>query len=489
MKKVTTILLFFIIFIAASGQGLSSVMDMPYPNAVKYLPAPPDSLSMAFAYDVHQYMYYKGLRDSERGQQALTDVSYGSPYIANRMQDIFGLLASSPNYPNIRELLYTSLNYIAQSCGAAKSYYNRRRPFDRFNDPIFGSETRNELLKTGSYPSAHSMCGWAAALVLAEINPKVQDELFDSGYEYGQSRLIIGAHWQSDVDAARLMTSANFARLHANEEYLAAVDKAQADYDEITLNTRPTALDQLHPLVEFLPEMPDSTGPAYASDVTAFYAGKQQRTASRSQQAIADADISVTGISNAFSSILGIDITASGTPKIYQLLETGINQAISNCDNLQATQYRRAPYDRLRETPLLGTVSMTALSCYPSEHATVGWLSALLLMDICPTYQNTILKRGYDYGESRVIAGTNWQSDVEAGQLLGGMVFANMMSDPSMRALLTQAREEFNNISSISTVTVEAPDTLPTSYTLDGRIAMPDSHGVIVSSDGKKIMR
>ena len=110
-------------------------------------------------------------------------------------------------------------------------------------------------------------------------------------------------------------------------------------------------------------------------------------------------------------------------------------------------------------------------------------------MDICPTYQNTILKRGYDHGESRVIAGTNWQSDIEAGQLLGGMVFANMMSDPSMRALLTQAREEFNNISSISTVTVEAPDTLPTSYTLDGRIATPDSHGVIVSSDGKKIMR
>lgn len=489
MKKTTTIILLScLVFISASGQGLSSVMDMPYPNAVKYLPAPPDSLSMAFAYDVHQYMYCKGLRDTERGQQALSDVGYGGPYIAERMQNVFGLLASSPNYPNIRELLYTSLDYIGQSCGAAKSYYNRRRPFSRFNDPIFGTETSSSL-KTASYPSAHSMTGWAAALILAEINPKVQDELFDSGYEYGQSRLIIGAHWQSDVDAARLMTSANFARLHANEEYLAAVDKAQADYDEITLNTRPTALDQLHPLVEFLPEMPDSTGSAYAYDVTAFYAGKQQRTASRSQQAIADADISVTGISNAFSSILGIDITASGTPKIYQLLETGINQAISNCDNLQATQYRRAPYDRLRETPLLGTVSMTALSCYPSEHATVGWLSALLLMDICPTYQDTILKRGYDYGESRVIAGTNWQSDIEAGQLLGGMVFANMMSDPSMRALLTQAREEFNNISSISTVTVEAPDTLPTSYTLDGRIATPDSHGVIVSSDGKKIMR
>lgn len=486
MKKAITLLLSCLIIIAASGQGLSSVMDMPYPNAVKYLPAPPDSLSMAFAYDVHQYMYYKGLRDSERGQQALADVNYGGPYIAERMQHIFGLLASSPQNPSIRSLLYTSLDYISQSCGAVKSYYNRRRPFSRFNDPIFGSETVNSL-KTGSYPSAHSMYGWAAALVLSEINPQVQDLLYESGYEYGQSRLIIGAHWQSDVNAARLMTSANFARLHANEEYLAAIDQAQADYDEITHNTRPTSLDQLHPIFQFLPEMPDSTGAAYAYDVTAFYAGKQQRNNILSLQAIADADMTVTGISHAFSSILGIDITASGTPRIYQLLESGINLAIDNCDYLQLTQYRRPPYVRLRETPLLGTISPTAFSSYPSEHATVGWLSALLLMDICPTHQNAILKRGYDYGMSRVIAGTNWQSDVDAGQLLAGMVFANLMSDPSMRTLLTQAREEFNSLSGIATTSIDHPDTQPTHYTLDGRLATPDSRGIIVSSNGEKI--
>lgn len=488
MKRLITILLSSFIIVVVSGQDLSSIMDMPYPNAVKYLPAPPDSLSMAFAYDVHQYMYSKNLRSTERGQQALADVGYGAIYVAKRMQDIFGLLATNTSYPEICSLYNTSLLYIAQSCGAAKSYYNRRRPFDRFNDPVFSSETRGELLKTGSYPSAHSMYGWASALLLSEINPKLQDDLYDSGYEYGQSRLIIGAHWQSDVNAARLMTSANFARLHANEAFLAAVDEVQATYDNVTHNTRPTALDQLHPFVEFLPEMPDSTGSAYAYDVTSFYSGKEQRSDSRGRQAIADADMTVTGISNAFASILGIDITASGTPNIYQLLETGINMACDNCAYLQATNLRRPPYERLRENPLFGTVSSTAVSSYPSCHATVGWMAALLLMDVCPTYQNTILKRGWEYGQSRVIAGTNWQSDVEAGQLLGGMVFANMMSDPSMRSLLTQAREEFNTVSGIATVPSELPDTQPTSYTLDGRLATPDSHGVIVTSNGEKIV-
>ena len=488
MKKLITLLLSSLIIAAVSAQGLSSVMDMPYPTAVKYLPAPPDSLSMAFAYDVHQYMYYKGLRNTERGQQALSDVGYGSIYIARRMENVFGLLATDSKYPDIHSLFTTSLSYISQSCGAAKSYYNRRRPFDRFNDPIFGTETRNSL-RTGSYPSAHSMYGWAGALVLSEINPKLQDDLYDNGYEYGQSRLIVGAHWQSDVNAARLMTSANFARLHVSEAYLAAVDRAQAAYDNATYNTRPSALDQLHPSVEYLPAMPDTTGSSYAYDVTQFYTGKSQRSDSRGRQAIADADMTVAGISNAFSSILGIDITAGGTPTIYSLLETGISMARDNCVYLQTTHPRRPPYERLKENPLYGTISATSVSSYPSQHATVGWTAALLLMDVCPTYQNTILKRGYDYGQSRVIAGTNWQSDVEAGQLLGGMVFANMMSDPAMRTLLTQAREEFNTISGIATISSELPSTQSTSYTLDGHFATPDSHGVIVSTNGEKVVR
>ncbi len=489
MKRTITLLFSCFLILAVSGQGLSSVMDMPYPTAVKYLPPPPDSLSMAFAYDVHQYMYHKGLRDSDRGQQALTDVGYGAMYIAERMKNIFGLLASSTSTPDIRELLYTSMNYIGQSCGAAKTYYNRRRPFDRFNDPVFGPEKASSLRKQGSYPSAHSMFGWAGALILAEINPQVQDDLFDSGYEYGQSRLIIGAHWQSDVNAARLMTSANFARLHVSEAYLAAVDKAQAEYDSATHNTRPTALNQLHPSIEFLPEQPDSTGAAYAYDVTAFYSGKSQRDDLLGQQAIADADMTVAGISNAFASILGINIAATTTPTIYRLLETGITQATDNCYMLQTVNHRRPPYERLRESPLNGTITSSPISSYPSEHAAVGWLSALLLMDICPSNQDTILKRGWEYGQSRVIAGTNWQSDVEAGQLLGGMVFANMMSDPSMRSLLTAAREEFNSQSGISSISSELPSTQSISYTLDGRLATPDSHGVIVSSNGEKIMR
>ena len=105
MKKTTFILLCFfgLAGIVLHGQAKAEFTDTPYPVAVKYLPPPPDSLSMAFAYDVHQYMYHKSLRETERGQQALTDVSYGGNAISQRMQDIFGLPPASVDYPTIRK--------------------------------------------------------------------------------------------------------------------------------------------------------------------------------------------------------------------------------------------------------------------------------------------------------------------------------------------------------------------------------------------------
>lgn len=473
----------------AHGQNMASILDTPYPSAVKYLPAPPDSLSMAFANDMHQYFVHKSLRDTERGQQALIDVGYGAAYIARRMEDIFGLNPADTKLPELRSMFTSALTYINQPSGAAKSYYNRRRPFDRFGEPLFSNESAWSLRKQGSYPSAHAVVGWAAAMLLSEINPKLQDDLYESGFEYGQSRLIVGAHWQSDVDAARMMTAATFARLHANEDFLAMMTRAQAIYDSVTHNVRPTALDQLHPMVRFLPQMPDSAGAAFAHDVATFYHCKALRAGDRGMQAVADADMTVAGIGKAFASLLGINISATTTPRIHNLLTTVIDQASDNCMLHKQSNPRTPPCERLNEPPMPGTMPVASPSCYPSQHATVGWAAALALMDVCPTRQNEILKRGREYGQSRVIAGTNWQSDVDAGQLLGGMVFATLTSDPDFRNLLTQARQEYNAISSVSSIQAEPVPEAATSYTLDGRCANADSHGVIVFTNGKKEIR
>ena len=42
-----------------------------------------------------------------------------------------------------------------------------------------------------------------AALILAEVNPAKADEIFVRAMQYGENRVIAGAHWQSDVDMIR----------------------------------------------------------------------------------------------------------------------------------------------------------------------------------------------------------------------------------------------------------------------------------------------
>ena len=47
---------------------------------------------------------------------------------------------------------------------------------------------------------------------------------------YGDSRLIVGAHWQSDVNAARLAAAAAYARLHTSERFLEQMRLARQEF-------------------------------------------------------------------------------------------------------------------------------------------------------------------------------------------------------------------------------------------------------------------
>ena len=108
----------------------------------------------------------------------------------------------------------------------------RPRPYMVFNEPTLVPEDEEDLRRNGSYPSGHTILGWSSALVLVEINPEAQNEILKEGYEYGQSRVIAGYHWQSDVDAARLVAAAAFARLHTSPAYMAQLEKAKKEYSQ-----------------------------------------------------------------------------------------------------------------------------------------------------------------------------------------------------------------------------------------------------------------
>ena len=204
------------------------------PDLIQSLPAPPDSLSHGFAYDVMQYQWGKAQRpDSVRAEMARRDAIWTYEALLGELAGPFGLALSKEATPAIWTVLVNSLATTDQMRVAPKAYYHRRRPFEVFNEKMLTGEEA-ALSGEGSYPSGHTMRGWTAALLLAQINPAAADGLYARAWKYGESRVIAGAHWQSDVDVTRVAASIGFSRLQTSDRFQAEMARAQEEFRRLT---------------------------------------------------------------------------------------------------------------------------------------------------------------------------------------------------------------------------------------------------------------
>lgn len=203
-------------------------------NSFDLLPAPPDAGSIYFLYDKAQYDWGKMQRNTPRGEQAVRDARVGGNGVPMAFAEAFGIEITKEKTPEIHKLIINMREDAGDlATRHAKDYYMRVRPFSFFNEMTCNPEQQEELSTNGSYPSGHTAIGWATALVLAEINPNRQNEILKRGYEMGQSRVICGYHFQSDVDAARIVSSGVVARLHANDAFMTQLGKAKAEFAKL----------------------------------------------------------------------------------------------------------------------------------------------------------------------------------------------------------------------------------------------------------------
>lgn len=201
------------------------------PDMVKFLPAPPKFSTPFFINDSIKYEWGKKMRmNSIRAGIAKRDAVYGLQTIIQEFSKPFGLQISEHGTPQIYKLLRESLATCDSVCTLPKQYYMRKRPFAYFNEPTLVPEQEASHIGNGSYPSGHTILGWSAALLLMEINPEAQDTLLARGYMYGESRIIAGYHWSSDVEAGRLAASAAYAKLHTDNRFLKQMRRAQKEF-------------------------------------------------------------------------------------------------------------------------------------------------------------------------------------------------------------------------------------------------------------------
>ena len=205
------------------------------PDLVQCLPAPPDTIDPEFARDIMRYMWGKTQRlDKERAEMAVRDAVWTLEALLAEFNEPFGMEISPEKTPEIWKVATEGISTIEMIRIEPKKFYFRKRPFDRFNEHMLTPWEEDELRGEGSYPSGHTIRGWAAALILAEINPDAAEAIFKRGWMYGESRVIVGAHWQSDVDASRPAASIGYAKLQTSPEFQAQMAKAKKEFQKLS---------------------------------------------------------------------------------------------------------------------------------------------------------------------------------------------------------------------------------------------------------------
>ena len=239
-KSFLTILVVLLGIFSAQAQPYFSIDDLP--DLVKCLPAPPDTTSITFAHDVMRYMWGKEMRaDKARADIAERDAIWDLDTLAAIFSEPFGIKIDKEQTPEIYKAFMRGVGTIEIIRIRPKAYFMRKRPFDRFQEHMYTTWEEDELRGEGSYPSGHTIRGWAAALVLAEINPDAANEIYARGYDYGESRVIVGAHWQSDVDASRPAASIGYSLLQTNPAYRAQMDRARKEFAKLALGQQDNA--------------------------------------------------------------------------------------------------------------------------------------------------------------------------------------------------------------------------------------------------------
>ena len=233
MKR--TLILLAVLLLAMAAIAQRPLLDsLQMPNAVHFLPPPPDTASAAFQYDRAQYRWGKEQRkDPVRLAIAVNDAIWSIENICKIYSGVLGIDISQENTPAIYRMLTQGLLTTDQAGKLPKNHYMRTRPYVFFNEPTIYPSDEKWLRTNGSYPSGHTILGWSAALLLTEVAPDKADTILARGYMYGQSRVIAGYHWQSDVDAARLVASAAVARLHADKRFIKLMKKARKEYKKM----------------------------------------------------------------------------------------------------------------------------------------------------------------------------------------------------------------------------------------------------------------
>lgn len=175
------------------------------------------------------------MRSSSRWLVAIDDVPYRQ--FDKRVSEELGIQITKKKTPSIYRLLRIIQKSSLRVVDKYKETYKRVRPYVYYSSEDCVSN-RNDENASWSYPSGHATFSWAASLALSELSTDNKQGIMQKAKEYGQSRVICGSHWQSDVDVGQKIGSALYTTLKKRPEFVKAMAEAKVELQAAKENNK-----------------------------------------------------------------------------------------------------------------------------------------------------------------------------------------------------------------------------------------------------------
>jgi PAP2 superfamily len=117
------------------------------------------------------------------------------------------------------------------------------------NNTVYNRGPVMNLIDSPSFPSGHTTYGYMGSILLAVLVPERYPQMIARASEYGNDRILMGAHYAMDVLGGRTLATYDLAHLLANDPaYLGQTLKGATpirDYQAAVKNARADLIDTL----------------------------------------------------------------------------------------------------------------------------------------------------------------------------------------------------------------------------------------------------
>jgi len=185
-------------------------------------------------------------------------------------------------------------------------------------------------------------------------------------------------------------------------------------------------------LTIFLSPPPKAGSPEEKAEIDAMLHMQSTRTDAQRVRSTEDSEFSVFR----FADVLGANFDRTHLPKTAAFFDHVFASTFSLIGHGKDTWHRARPFESIPSlhpessvrdaliNPHTGSISPS----YPSGHAFLGGLSAILLSQAIPEKSVALFARGNEYGQNRFVALVHYPTDIEAGQRAASIVAFALMT-------------------------------------------------------------